>query len=293
MRKTLMIILILTILAGGVASQVAFAVLPPTSIIVTGARDDNGDCGATELHHISEVGTAIYADVTIEGVVNEGAGHDVFTVGIFDANGVFLGTSVRPGTYSVGVGVVGQIPVQVHIHEPFGGAAPTARPWTISVHDILAGEHMDVAAQTNPALGSLTFDPASLLPACGALPLIDSAPSLNEGLGDLEAQLFNVEDDNGDPALNFYEINDAGAGKLSLSLTEDDLAPFAGNPPMVNTLLMASDSGKLAVYILTTGEIQVNIGPDEGGNVWVVIFTGLPPTELYSYSFNVFDILEP
>jgi hypothetical protein len=115
--------------------------------------------------------------------------------------------------------------------------------------------------------------------------------SINAGLGDLEAQVFEVEDANGDPALNIYEINDESEGEFALSITLDDLAPYVDHPPAANTEIKSSASGKVTLYVLDTGEFQLNIGPDADGNVHVVIFSGLPPTNIYGYSFNVNDIV--
>jgi hypothetical protein len=110
--------------------------------------------------------------------------------------------------------------------------------------------------------------------------------------GKLEAQIFNTEDDNGDPILHIYEINDEGDGEFSFAITQADLTPFLDNPPATNTEIKSSVSRKVTLYVLDTGEFQINIGPDEDGNVYVTIFTGLPPTNIYSYTFNVYDILE-
>jgi hypothetical protein len=91
--------------------------------------------------------------------------------------------------------------------------------------------------------------------------------------------------------LNIYEINGESEGEFALSITQDDIAPYVDHPPAANTEIKSSASGKVALYVLDTGEFQLNIGPDADGNVHVVIFSGLPPTNIYGYSFNVNDIV--
>lgn len=52
-----------------------------------------------------------------------------------------------------------------------------------------------------------------------------------------------------------------------------------------NCTIASSDDGTVVVYLLTTGEYQVNVGPDEEGKVFSFIFFDLvgPPSSMDSY----------
>jgi hypothetical protein len=179
----------------------------------------------------------------------------------------------------------------------FFDTSPTSRPWTITLYDSQFTNPGPTPVPievlvTRPVVATKTFDPVQYVPICASLPYIgDIEESVNPDLGDLIAQVFEVEDANGDPALHIYEINDESEGEFALAITLDDIAPYIDNPPAANTEIKSSASGKVTLYVLTTGELQINIGPDADGNVHVVIFSGLPPTNVYGYSFNVNDIV--
>jgi hypothetical protein len=99
---------------------------------------------------------------------------------------------------------------------------------------------------------------------------------------DLGVALVQTQDANGAHVLEVYDMhNHTSNGNFMFSITQDDLAPFAGNPPAANTLLHAE--GHVAVYVLSTGEIQMNVGPDSEGKIHVKIFDGIPWTHVYGY----------
>lgn len=78
-------------------------------------------------------------------------------------------------------------------------------------------------------------------------------------------------------------------GLQGITLTPEQLSQM---PTQVseNTLIGQSWRGYIKVYLLTTGEYQVNIGPDREGKVRVVIFNGVNATTAYGYQFNVNNI---
>ena len=148
----------------------------------------------------------------------------------------------------------------------------------------------DEATYEDVEIASLIFDPADY-GACADLPYIgiQTGDPLIETAG-MDTAIYNGLDDNGNPSLDVYGINDEGEGYYAFTITEANLAPFADNPPEENTEIMTVDN--VALYALDTGEYQLNIGPDEEGKVRVVIFNGLPSTNVYSYDYNVYDILD-
>jgi hypothetical protein len=99
---------------------------------------------------------------------------------------------------------------------------------------------------------------------------------------DLGVALVQTQDANGAYVLEVFDMhNHTSNGNFMFSITQDDLAPFVGNPPAANTLLHAE--GHVAVYVLSTGEIQMNVGPDSEGKIHVKIFNGIPWTHVYGY----------
>lgn len=116
-------------------------------------------------------------------------------------------------------------------------------------------------------------------------PIYQSEDNVQFNDSDLAVSLFKIENEDGTTALDFYDMtNNASQGEFLFSLTPDILAPFIGNPPAENTALF--EGGHLGVYVLTTGEIQVNVGPDSEGKIHVKIFDALPWTHFYGYTID-------
>ncbi len=102
---------------------------------------------------------------------------------------------------------------------------------------------------------------------------------------DLGVALFKSTDADGNPTMDFYNV-ETGTSKSTFmfSVTQAEVAPYIANHPAVNTLLASADG--VAVYVLTTGEIQVNAGPDAEGKIHVKIFNGIPWTGVYGYTID-------
>lgn len=60
-------------------------------------------------------------------------------------------------------------------------------------------------------------------------------------------------------------------------ITPDNIEPFIDSPPDVNTLIRSE--GQISVYVLATGQIQFNFGPDNEGKIWVFIMNDLTDYE--------------
>jgi hypothetical protein len=120
--------------------------------------------------------------------------------------------------------------------------------------------------------------------ACSGLPA-PQPPRYYIGNTGAILALFAVGD-----VLDFYAVEGSeGFGIFHITAEElDEMYP--GNPD-VNTLIFQSDDGKLAFYKLTSGEYQINVGPDNDGVVHVFIFTGVPPTNIHIHTFTVFDLI--
>lgn len=102
---------------------------------------------------------------------------------------------------------------------------------------------------------------------------------------DLGVALFKSKDADGQEQMDLYNVQDGTTnGKYMFSITQQDIAPYMTQHPEKNTLL-ASGEG-VSVYVLTTGEIQVNAGPDAEGKYHVKIFDGIPWTHVYGYTID-------
>jgi len=95
---------------------------------------------------------------------------------------------------------------------------------------------------------------------------------LNFKMGDLTAVVYRNRDQQGAPALVVYGVNGQSRGYFLCTITNEDLAAFDGKNPSQNTLIKTC-SDTVKVYVLTTGEIQVNI--TEANKVFVTVFDSL------------------
>jgi hypothetical protein len=137
-----------------------------------------------------------------------------------------------------------------------------------------------------PVAGSFEF---SYRCATGEVIRPPAVDAINMYYGDTWVALANVQDDQGKPALQIWCLDPLSQPYYKgLTLTQ---ALFAKVPahPSVNTLIDKNNtcSVPVAAYVLTTGEYQVTIGPDPYGVINEVVFTGLPPTNVYFVRFNV------
>jgi hypothetical protein len=89
-----------------------------------------------------------------------------------------------------------------------------------------------------------------------------------------------------DDGLRMYNIGPDGAGTLALEVTADMIAAVPALPAE-NTLIASNPDGTIAVYRLTTGEFQVNAGPNVEGWIDVTIFSEIySSAPYYTYRFK-------
>jgi len=122
-------------------------------------------------------------------------------------------------------------------------------------------------------------------PSAAATPVIDDR--LNYQHGDLYAVLYASKDEAGDPAIDVYCVGEEG-GVFGFQIPGSAFTAVA-SPPAANTQVFESTACGVLVsaFVLTTGEYQINIGPDIEGKVDVIIFHGMPPDGIY------FEYLDP
>jgi hypothetical protein len=102
---------------------------------------------------------------------------------------------------------------------------------------------------------------------------------LNWAHGDLLNVLYSRWDEQDNPEIWVYSLNESSQGVLAGHFGYNDFNPYLGKAPQQNTFI-----GKIAqssLYALTTGEFQINVGPDAEGKVYSVILDTVPPTQIY------------
>jgi hypothetical protein len=88
-----------------------------------------------------------------------------------------------------------------------------------------------------------------------------------------------------DGALKVYMLDDSAHGWEALAYPADDIAAHCAPAPAENTLIASEDGGRVRLYCLSTGEIQLNVF---GGSVEVVYVWNALPGWRYqiTYAFN-------
>jgi len=110
--------------------------------------------------------------------------------------------------------------------------------------------------------------------------------------------------------ISLWGINDDGEGYEAIVIRIDDIKEkikkhkhSKGDYEFVfvdwdeleleeNLLLAESEDGMVRLYILTTGEFQVMVGPFEDGTVQVFVYDSFPPTSVYRLDYNVYTVLD-
>lgn len=75
-----------------------------------------------------------------------------------------------------------------------------------------------------------------------------------------------------------YRIGEDSKGYLMASITPEDVEGLPERPEE-NIPLSVSADNRFAIYKLTSGEYQINIGPDDEGKVEVIVFSDFSETD--------------
>ena len=114
---------------------------------------------------------------------------------------------------------------------------------------------------------------------------------LNWAHGDLLNVLYSRWDEQGNPEIGVYTLDEASEGVLAGHFAYSDFKPYLGQPPQQNTLIGKVSQSSL--FVLTTGEFQINIGPDAEGKVYSIILDTLPPTRVYYRDIETLEQTRP
>jgi len=104
---------------------------------------------------------------------------------------------------------------------------------------------------------------------------------LNEGHGDQIAQVVFGQADAGYPALFVYCVNPGQDNTLALTVRWDFGTDYT--PSDTNRLVLGTNqcAAPVDVYVLTSGEFSVHIGPDAEGKVAAMVFNAPPVSNLH------------
>jgi hypothetical protein len=146
-----------------------------------------------------------------------------------------------------------------------------------------------------PVASFLTSRPACGVGAGSRMVDLCADGRLNCRIGDDYAIIYNAQDDHGHPSLHTYCVDATGNGILGMIVTSHDLEDIPP-VPAANTLVKRADTkvcrAPVSFWVLTTGEYQMNIGPDYKGDLIRMIFDGLPPQGRYFKKCNVLTSFE-
>lgn len=94
--------------------------------------------------------------------------------------------------------------------------------------------------------------------------------------------LYTPTSSNGERCAIDLWLVEGGKGRRYIRVFNDELAEYPEFPEQ-NTLI--EERGVIALYKLTSGEYQVNVGPDADNKVYVINFTGCPAENVYESNF--------
>ena len=271
------------------------AVLSPTFALSSGTITGVTAGGAIDCVAMNEF------DITVilQGNNDDtGTNDDVYSIVIYDANGVLVAGAVDAVPATGGPFNLTSRTLNVYNN-------PTARPFFAVLVDTgnIPGTPTAGEATTGNELDEFLFDPASFSDNCESLPNYDEdnlpnvdtsliAPDSrdNYGKGDILASTY-IDSTSG---ISIYGINSSSEGFLALNLEPailPDSFPGCSTAPSENlTLDSVTINGVIyAAYYLTTCELQVNVGPDAEGKVFVMTWYGVPP-DPSSFKFTEFNV---
>lgn len=204
-----------------------------------------------------------------------GARRDTIAFVLWDSNGKVLGSAARLGSANGAPRV------------SFSLDGISARQITLGMYDIPTPEGdnlVDIVAASGQMIDLKMLDLSGHIADCGNLPegTGDAGVTpVNDGrvgnVGMMGAIYTNPE------RIVVYGIDERGKGFTAAFVFAEDIPEGI---PVRNLLLAQSPDGRYAIYRLTTGEYQVNVGPNEDGKVYVVIFEDLSGSGAYTYTFE-------
>jgi hypothetical protein len=176
----------------------------------------------------------------------------------------------------------------VNIATPLSDSGFLATPQSVSFTAPTTGDYdyrFTLTSVTTVAISCVL--PASATSAGSSLG-VPPDDRLNWRYGDLMDVVYLRRDSQDNPALHVYTVNANSVGVIVCTVTHEDATPFVDNPPAQNTFIRACDAHS-SIYYLTSDELQMNIGPDAEGKVYVLVFDSTTLQPVHRYAFNAFE----
>jgi hypothetical protein len=138
-----------------------------------------------------------------------------------------------------------------------------------------------VVALAFVVLAGFTFMPSGTVEACNPC---NCKEDLRDNCQGIEFYGVYTRVIGGQCVIDAYRMSDSGPGRRVFRVTERELARL---PEFPESNLLVRENDAVALYKLTTGEYQINAGPDLNNKVYVIIFTGCPSNSRQESSFEV------
>ncbi len=243
-------------------------------------------------------GPAIYFEYPVTAnSTGDGDNYDWFVIALFDCNGhmslagpdaILRGTS-RGGGMIIPIASFPYLPIKGKLVR--GYLFDVDIPWTgyPDSYYQYAFEHGRLMGyddlNLNNTLGTSYPDCVTGFPDFGNPETPGESPihddRINKDPGAIVA-IYAPEAD----GIKVYGIHPDSQGTLTLYVTQETLDALPEKPD-TNIEVATSTDGIATLYKLTTGEYQLNAGPDGEGKVFVYIFTLEPPEVIKYDNFNV------
>jgi hypothetical protein len=134
-------------------------------------------------------------------------------------------------------------------------------------------------------LDSITINPGIDYPDCGYMALDGNVFEPGDGRLNNDPGALAVVYAPSDGSFQVYGVDESSNGYPVFYLSKDELAALPGTPEQ-DTEIKRTDDGRFRLYELTTGELQLNVGPDAEGKEFVYIFSRDPIALVRSYDFK-------
>jgi len=89
-------------------------------------------------------------------------------------------------------------------------------------------------------------------------------------------------------SIDIWSVEADGQGKRALKFTAADLAKLPDEEEIENYITVKSTKNDfITLYKLSTGQYQINVGPDKEGKVYTIDFAGCPASDVTESTFLV------
>ena len=89
-------------------------------------------------------------------------------------------------------------------------------------------------------------------------------------------------------SIDIWSVEGDGQGKRAIKLTAADLAKLPAEDEIEHYITVKSAKNDfITLYKLSSGQYQINVGPDSEGKVYVINFTGCPASDVTESTFVV------